>query len=231
MRSIPETTRIDNRWAALGAVAGPVLLTLAWFGLGFVSPGYSLWGTRIAPYSAVSQPFSGLGLGPTGPFMNIAFVISGLLLIVGAFGIFQNIPQLSGRARWVCVVLMALPGAGSVVDGFFTLESFLFHFAGFLLALTTVAGFPIVGLVIRRLPGWRSFGTMLIVAGPLTLALAGLYFLTFTPTVEGVQRGIAGLTERALVLELQSWYVAMGWLAFRRAAGRRRSEERQAAVA
>ena len=60
---------------ALGAIAGPVLLTLAWFVLGFVSPGYSLWGTRIAPYSAISQPLSGLGLGPTGPYMNAAFVL------------------------------------------------------------------------------------------------------------------------------------------------------------
>jgi len=27
---------------------------------------------------------------------------------------------------------------------------------------------------------------------------------------------VAGLTERILVLELQAWYVAIGWLAFRR---------------
>jgi len=51
----------------------------------------------------------------------------------------------------------------------------------------------------------------------VTLALAVLYFATFTPTIEGIQRGVAGLTERILVVELQAWYVAMGWLAFRRA--------------
>jgi hypothetical protein len=27
---------------------------------------------------------------------------------------------------------------------------------------------------------------------------------------------VAGLTERILVVELQAWYVAIGWLAFRR---------------
>jgi len=27
--------------------------------------------------------------------------------------------------------------------------------------------------------------------------------------------GVAGLTERILVIEVQAWYVAMGWLAFR----------------
>ncbi len=59
-----------NGAAPLAAVAGPVLLTLSWFGLGFISPGYSLWGTRIAPYSSISQPLSGLGLGPTDPLFS-----------------------------------------------------------------------------------------------------------------------------------------------------------------
>ena len=54
--AIPEA----NRWLALGAVAGPALFTLAWFVLGFLSPGYTLFGARIAPYSPVSQPISGL---------------------------------------------------------------------------------------------------------------------------------------------------------------------------
>ena len=204
-----------NRWLALGAVAGPVLLTAAWFGLGFISPGYSLWGTHIAPYSAMSQPLSGLGLGPTGPFMNAAFVVSGLLVITGGFGVLQEIPEVAGGVRWLCFALLALPGLGSVLDGVFTLESFLLHFAGFLLALSTVAGFPILGLFLRRVRRWRRIGNGLIVAGPLTLALAILYFATFNPTVEGVQTGIAGLTERVLVLEIQAWYVAMGWVAFR----------------
>jgi hypothetical protein len=205
---------------ALGAVAGPVLLTLAWFVLGFVSPGYSLWGTRIAPYSAVSQPLSGLGLGPTGPYMNAAFVLSGLLIIAGVIGIFRVVPEMAPRGRWISAALLVLPGIGSVVDGIFTLESFFPHFVGFVLALSTVVGFPVAGFFLRRVPEWRLIGTWLIAAGPLTLALAVLYFLTFTPTVEGVQTGIAGLTERILVIELQAWYVILGWRAFRRSSRR-----------
>src|SRR5260370_12541382 len=68
-------------------------------------------------------------------------------------------------------------------------------------------------------PAWRGFGLWLVVAGPLTLALTVLYFATFTPTIEGVQHGVAGLTERILVLELQACYVALGWLAFSRSRG------------
>jgi hypothetical protein len=192
------------------------LFTLGWFVLGFISPGYTMWGTRVAPYSAVSQPLSGLGLGPTGPFMNTIFIASGLLIVVGSVGIFRAIPELSPTVRWIGASLLALPGLGSVIDGIFTLEHFFPHFVGFGLALTTVVAFPVIGFFLRRLPGWRAFGSWLIAAGPLTLALTVLYFATFTPTIEGIQHGVAGLTERVLVVELQAWYVIFGWLAFRR---------------
>ena len=89
-------------WLALGAVAGPILFTLAWFILGFLSPGYSLYGILIAPYSPISQPVSGLGLGPTGTLMNTAFVLCGLLQLVGVVGVFQGIREMSPVARWGC---------------------------------------------------------------------------------------------------------------------------------
>jgi hypothetical protein len=197
---------------ALGAIAGPVVFTLGWVVLGFISPGYTMWGVHVAPYSVVSQPLSGLGLGPTGPFMNAAFIVSGLLIVAGVVGVFATIRELGPLARWTCTVLLALPGLGGVIDGIFTLENFFPHFLGFGLALTTVVGFPVVGFILRRIPSWRTFGTWLVAAGPLTLALTVLYFMTFTPTVEGIQHGVAGLTERALVLELDAWYVAIGWL-------------------
>jgi hypothetical protein len=211
VRSNPTT----RPWLALGAVAGPILFTLGWFVLGFVSPGYTMWGTHVAPYSVVSQPLSGLGLGPTGPFMNAIFIVSGLLIVVGSVGIFRAIPELSPTVRWIGAALLALPGLGSVIDGVFTLEHFFPHFVGFGLALTTVVGFPVIGLLLRRVPSWRRFGSWLIAAGPLTLALTVLYFATFTPTIEGIQHGVAGLTERVLVVELQAWYVIFGWLALR----------------
>jgi Protein of unknown function (DUF998) len=205
-----------TRTLALGAVAGPVLLTVAWLVLGFLSPGYTLWGTHIAPYSAISQPFSGLGLGPTAPFMNAAFVASGLLMIAGVYGVFRQIPEMTAGERWTATFVLALPGVGAVTDGLFNLEHFMLHFAGFALVLTTVIGFPVTGFLLRRQPRWRRFGSRLIAAGPITLVLAILYFATFTPTAEGVRTGIAGLTERILVLEIMAWYVGLGWLAFSR---------------
>jgi hypothetical protein len=209
-----QLRRLRSLPLELAAIAGPALLTLAWLVLGAVSPGYDLWGTHVAPYSPVSQPISGLGLGPTGPFMNAAFVLSGLLMVIGAYGVFARIPQM--RARYVCASLLAVAGLGSVIDGLFTFQTFFVHLTGFALALSTIVTLPITGFYLRRTEGWRGFGTALLAAGPLTLALTVLYFATFTPTVQGIQTGIAGLTERALVLEIQAWYVAFGWLAYRR---------------
>src|SRR6266581_8225 len=206
-----------TRWLALGAVAGPVLFTLAWVVLGELSPGYTAWGTRIAPYSPISQGISGLGLGITAPFMNTAFVFSGLLILAGVVGIFQGIREMGALARWSCTVLLALSPLGMAVDGIFTLESFLPHMVGFLLAAASpVLSFVVIGLLLRRVPRWRRFGSWLLLASPLTLVLLVLYFLTFSPTVAGTQTGVAGLTERILVVEVLAWFVAMGWLAFRR---------------
>ena len=206
------------RWLALGAVAGPALFTLAWFVLGFLSPGYTLFGTLIAPYSPVSQPISGLGLGPTGPFMNAAFVLGGLMLLAGVIGVFQTMAA-SGRpaARWACAALLALSPLGMVVAGIFTLEAVFAHLIGFLLAVATpVVSFLAAGWFLRSIPDWRRFGTWLLLGSPLTLLLVVLFFLTFDQATIVAGHGVAGLTQRILALEVLAWFVALGWLAFRR---------------
>jgi hypothetical protein len=205
------------RWLALGAIAGPVLFTVAWFVLGFLSPGFTIFGTKTAPYSPISAGISGLGLGPTAPFMNAAFVLNGLLLAVGVVGTFHSIRELSTVARWSCTVLLGLAPLGSIMDGIFTLESFVPHFLGFALAMgAPIVSFLVIGLLLRRIPRWRRFANQLLLGGPLTLALLVLYFATFSPTAAGAKTGVAGLTERILIVEVLAWFVAMGWLAFRR---------------
>lgn len=211
-------TRQATRWLALCAVVGPLLFTVAWFILGFLTPGYVLFGTYISPYSAISQPVSGLSLGVTGPFMNGAFIVSGVLVIAGVIGIVAPLDELGTFKRSCCAVLLALPGAGSIVDGLFTLESMLLHLVGFLLVLTPIIGFPVTGLMLRSIPGWRRFGTRLTFGGPITLILAGVFFASFDPEASGRGAGFAGLAQRALLIEIHVWYVALGWAAFRRPA-------------
>jgi hypothetical protein len=212
----PEATR----WLALGAVAGPVLFTLAWFVLGFLSPGFTIFGTEIASYSPIIQPISGLGLGPTAPFMNAAFVLSGVLLMAGVIGVFQTPTIRAGSqptTRWACAALLALTPLGLVVDGVFTLEEPLPHLIGFLLATgIPVLSFLAAGVFLRGMPRWRRFGSWLLLGSPLTLVLVVLFFLTFDQAAIVAGHGVAGLTQRVLVLEVLAWFAAMGWLAFRR---------------
>ncbi len=210
----PETAR----WLALGAVAGPVLLTLAWIVLGLIRPAIkTAWGVSGGVTGMITQPFSGLGLGPNSFLFNAAFVVSGLLLLVGVVGVFQGMRELGAGVRWTCTVLLALTGLGMVVDGIFTIESFMPHMAGFLLGTATpVISFLVAGLLFRRIPRWRRFGTWLLLGSPLTLLLVVLFFLTFNLDTMAAGLGVAGLTERILVVEVMGWFVAMGWLAFRR---------------
>jgi Protein of unknown function (DUF998) len=203
------------RWLALSAAAGPLIFTLGWFILGFLSPGYTLWGVRIAPYSPVSQAISGLGLGPTAPYMNTIFVLSGVLMLAGVAGILGSLgTALRPRARRTVFVLLGLPALGVMVDGVFTLRSSHLHYLGFSVALTCIAGFPVCGFLLRQVAQWRKIGSCLVVGGPLTLVFTVIFFATFSPTVKGSETGIAGLTERLLVVELMAWYVALGWHAF-----------------
>ncbi len=205
------------RWLTLGAVVGPILFTLAWMILGKLSPGYTAWGIHFAPYSPISQPISGLGLGSTAPFMNAAFLLCGALLAVGAIAVFQTVQEIGAVSRWTCTVLFALTGLGMMLDGIFTLQSFFPHFVGFALGCGgAVLGFLIAGLLFRRVPRWRQFGTWLLVASPLTLALLVLSQVTFNQTAIIAGHGVAGLTERILVVEVLLWFVVLGWLAFRR---------------
>ncbi|GAA2097460.1 hypothetical protein GCM10009780_45180 [Actinomadura alba] len=199
-------------------MAGPMLFTAAWLVLGFVSTGYTLFDHTFTEYSPVSQPISGLGMGATAGYMNTAFVVTGLILIVGVAGVFRSAggPERPVLRR-TALVLLACTGAGQIVCGVFDLEAVMPHMLGFVLALgTPMVAFPVAGHYFRGIPGWRRFGTWLLLGGPLTLALLIAFFATFQPTADGAEHGIAGLVQRAGVLEVHAWYVAMGLLALRR---------------
>jgi hypothetical protein len=205
------------RRMAIATIVGPILFTLAWLVLGFVSPGFALFGVRVEPYSSISAQISGLGLGPTAPYMNAAFVLNGVLLAIGVAGSLRCVTPLTTRSRWTCTALLSLVAVGSTMDGLFTLESFKPHMIGALLAFgSPIVSFLVTGAALRRIPAWRRFGTWLRLGSPLTLALLVVYFATFSPTVEGSETGVSGLIERAVIVEILAWFVALGWLARRK---------------
>jgi hypothetical membrane protein len=201
---------------ALAAVAGPILFLIAWIVLGFVNNGYTLWGVHVAHYNPIQQQISALGVGNTAPYMNTTFILTGLLLIAGAIGIFTVLrTEMTARVRKWSLALWILPGVGSIIDGIFTFEHAMPHFAGFALVLCAIAGYAVTGVALRRSPAWRHTGRWLIVAAVLTVALTATFSATFTPTAEGQLTGIAGLTERTLVTQIMWWYVLLGWKTYR----------------
>jgi hypothetical protein len=217
---VNSTGNPNRNWPrslALGAVAGPVFFTTAWIVLGAVSPGYTVFGTWISPYSPITQPISGLGLGVTGPYMNAAFMISGLLLLAGVIGVVLTLPP-EGRpvARIASAILLELSPVGLMIISLFTLESPAMHLLGALLILAfPVISFLVTGLYLRHLPGWRRLGNGLLVAAPLTLGLFVVYNLSFNQSAVAAGQGVAGLTQRVLFVEVLAWFAAMGWFAYR----------------
>jgi hypothetical membrane protein len=196
------------RWLALGAIAGPVIFIFAMFVLGSFRPGYSF----------VSQPVSALGIGPNGIFMNAAFVLNGLLMIGGVIAVFQNAKlELGTAARWICAGLLLLSPIGVLLCGIFTMNTLSLHMVGVQLAFTTpIFSFLIAGLLLRRAPSWRRFGTWMLLGCPLTIALL-VGFITSVPFAQMATGGGAmGLWQRAMGVEVLAWYAAMGWLGFRR---------------
>jgi hypothetical protein len=213
----PTTRRA--RCLALGAVAGPLLFTLAWIGLGvFQPPTLSLYGVMGGLTGAISNPISGLGVGPLATQFNVAFVVCGLLQAIGCIAAVQVLAA-DRRAfpRQLCAAGLAVSPICLSLAGVFTLASALVvHIiVGTLLFLTPVVSFLATGLLLRGTPSHRRLGSALIAAAPLTLLLFIAYSVSFDQATAAAGLGIAGLTERILMLEVQAWYVVLGWMAFR----------------
>ncbi|MGD7731592.1 DUF998 domain-containing protein [Propionibacteriaceae bacterium G57] len=180
------------------APIGGLIFTLAWLVLGGVSPGYELFGTRVEPYSWISQPVSGLGLGVTAAWMNTAFVVGGILLTAGVLSTAASWWSRGPTGHWA-VVLLSLMGVGMVVCGVFTLESMMLHLTGFLLAIPVPAiGLLLAGVSLRG----DSLGLAAVgfVGGALALILFAVFMAVFDASGAGSNEGIAGLIQRALIV-------------------------------
>jgi hypothetical membrane protein len=205
---------------ALGAIVGPLLFTLGWIGFGLIRPPtQTLFGVVGGLTGTISNPISGLGVGPDATAFNTIFLVCGLLQLVGTVAAMQAVP-LSGRARLrtPSTALLAISPLCLALAGMFTLASALYvHIlVGTLLFISPVASFLVTGVCLRAARGWEGFGTALLLGSPLTLVLFLVYSASFDQSTAAAGLGVAGLTERILLLEVQSWYVTLGWLALRK---------------
>jgi hypothetical membrane protein len=224
MSASTATTRATatSRTLALGTVASAVLFTVTWIVLSFISDGYTIGGDRIEPYSNVTQPISGLGMGETAPYMNTAFVLSGLLLAVGFLGLFRSVDGGNSIARVLSSIGLGLAPIGLVLIGLFDLESPEAHFIGVGLAFQlAVLSFVATGLFLRGVPDWRRLGNLVLcVAAPIALILMALFLATFDEATTADGEGVAGLTQRLWLTWVLAWYGVLGWTAYRADQGR-----------
>jgi hypothetical protein len=197
-------------WGGFSVVVASALFVLLFTAAGFLRPGYS----------AISQPVSDLGVGPMAWLVNIPIVILGFLILVLAVGFFLTMQSvMSAGWRWICAVLIALPGLGLAAGGIFTEtpSTLLFHI---LLGAALGLYFPVVtlflvGLQLVRNRVWRGIGIYSLIASLATIVVIIFMQQAFTPGSAFAGFQIAGLAERVDLIEILAWYVIIGWRLFR----------------
>lgn len=192
--------------AALGAIA----FTATWVTLSFISDGYTMWDITVESYSSIAQPISGLGLGPTAPYMNTAFIACGILISLGTLSAVRSWPKQETKAlKWVRRTV-PFSGIGMAMCGIFDLESIMVHTLGFVLAAgASGVGFIIAGRSLRT-TSHRLLAAWLRFAGPAGLVGMIAFMATFNGDDAGNNVGYAGLVERNLVSVLMISVTAIG---------------------
>jgi hypothetical membrane protein len=198
------------RWSGFAAAVCSVLFVVLFTIAGFLRPGYS----------QVSQTISDLGIGQLGGLVDVGVVVNGLVVIVLAIGFFlATRPVMSTGWRWICAVLMALPGFGAVVGGIFTEapSTVLVHWlVGAALGLYfPVVTFLVIGLRLRHTRGWQGMGIYTLLTCVATVTTVVFVQLAFTPGSPMAGLQIGGLAERLDWVVIYAWYVVLGWRLFR----------------
>jgi hypothetical membrane protein len=210
--SSSERGKLTARWWPLAGVVGPLLFVVVYTLAGFLRPGYS----------PVHQAISDLGVGSNGWLVDVSCVITGLLLIGFAVGFALSLrPVLHQGWRWLIAVLFALHGLGLAVAGIFTEapSTVMIHWlvGADLAFFGPVVAFLVTGLALRRETRWRGWGIALLIASFLTLVVIAITFWIFTPGTPLASLRLGGLMERVALIEIEVWYVALGWRLFAQA--------------
>lgn len=219
--SLLERGRLTARWWPLAGIVGPLLFVVVYTLAGFLRPGYS----------PVHQVISDLGVGSNGWLVDTCCVVTSLLLISFAVGFALSLrPMLHQGWCWLIAILLSVHGLGLAIAGIFTEapSTVMIHWlVGANLGLFgPVIAFLVSGLVLRRTIPWRRWGTAFLVASLLTLVLLVIMGWVFTPGTPLASLKLGGLMERVVLIEIEVWYVALGWRLFALAGSRAQKNER-----
>jgi hypothetical protein len=202
------------------SIIGPIILNLGWLILGvFMPPIHTDFGIIGGISGMITNPISGLGVGPNAILFNLSFILSGVLIIIGLFGLFYTLPNKDQSVKhWIVAFLLSLCPIGLIFCGIFTLEfSVPLHMLAFYLGGgTPVISFIIAGIYFGHMYNWKIFGKVLIIGGPLTLILTTIFmFITYDVELIASGGGIAGIPSRILTIEVCSYYFAIGLFGFK----------------
>jgi hypothetical membrane protein len=198
------------KWLTLPAVVAPIVLTVA----------YTVGGLLRPDYSPVQQAISDLGVGPNAWLLNVPVVVAGLAFAGFAAGLFTILrTELPAAWRWVLATLAALTGMGYAAAGIFTEDptTVLLHWllGANLAFFTPVLLFLAMGLLLRQHTYWRAWSAYSLVSGIVTVLLIATMFAAFTPGSALADAHVAGLLERAVMIESDLWFIITGCVVFR----------------
>jgi hypothetical protein len=174
-KSSEKTNDLRKKSLLMCLIVGPMIINLGWLFLGvFTPPVHTEYGIIGGINGMITNPISGLGVGPNVVLFNSAFILSGVFMIIGLFGLFyihsnKNQPIF----HWIAFLLLSVPPIGLVGCSIFTLKvSVALHMIALGLGGgTSIISFIIAGIYFGRVYGWKIFGKILIAGGPLILIL------------------------------------------------------------
>jgi hypothetical protein len=213
---VPETkkTNVLFKWLSFCAIAGSILLTLAWIILGlFMPPVHNEYGIIGGIWGTISNPISGTGVGPYGVFFNLAFVLSGVLIFLGILGVFLSLNNKS-KKHWRTAVLLLLSPTGFIIAGAVNLSmSVPLHMIGFYLGGgSLIIGGIIAGLYFRNFENYKIYGNILIICSPVLLLLMIFSMASFNLELIATGGGIAGIPSRLNALVVCFMHFIIGFI-------------------
>jgi len=197
------------RFLALCGMIAPVLMLALWTVASLVRPGYD----------QLNQYGSELGSGPNAFIMNTNLVVTGLLIVVFAAGLFKNIR--GGRWTQMGSILLLVFGAGEVAGGLFPCDSGcptaaqsftqLAHNIDAVIAFSAIALAPfLVSLGLNRDDHWKVYRSYSLLTGLLAIGL----LLIFAAAIFGYF-GYVGLFQRLFLAVPFLWIEVVAKRLFR----------------
>ncbi len=181
-----NATEKTTRRLLLCGVLTPPLLVIFVIAAGLVTPDYSYVSQGISQLGAQGKPHPEV--------MNAGFIVSGLMILVFAYGLYQQLGRSAGaRAVWillaiasVCIVLSGVfqadlnaPGIASTGEGdLHKIFAGAAHFA-FLAAMIAFA------IVVRRETAWRGFPRISFTVVVLSLVVLLVFVAEVSKPIEG----------------------------------------------